>query len=99
MKTTKLIANILVTLAAIAGAVYVIATYGEQIAAWCKKILASLPCCNDVEVEVEAEAEEAVEEVAAEEAVEEVAAEEAPAEEVVEEKVEEAVAEEANFAN
>ena len=90
MKTTKLIANILVTLAAIAGAVYVIATYGEQIAAWCKKILASLPCCNDVEVEVEAEAEEAVEEVAAEEA---------PAEEVVEEKVEEAVAEEANFAN
>ena len=90
MKTTKLIANILVTLAAIAGAVYVIATYGEQIAAWCKKILASLPCCcNDVEVEFEPEAEEAVEEVV----------EEAPAEEAAEEKVEEAVAEEADFAN
>ena len=62
MKTTKLIANILVTLAAIAGAVYVIATYGEQIAAWCKKILASLPCCgNDVEVEVVEETEAAEE--------------------------------------
>ena len=78
MKTTKIIANILVTLAAIAGAVYVIATYGEQIAAWCKKILASLPCCcNDVEVEVEAEpvVEEAAEEIAeaVEEIVEEVA--------------------------
>lgn len=97
MKTTKIIANILVTLAAIAGAVYVIATYGEQIAAWCKKILASLPCCcNDVEVEVEAEVEA---EVAAEEVIEEVAAEEAPAEEAVEEKAEEAVAEEADFAN
>ena len=89
MKTTKIIANILVTLAAIAGAVYVIATYGEQIAAWCKKVLASFPCCcNDVEVEV-AEVEEAAEEVV----------EEAPAEEAAEEKAEEAVAEEADFAN
>ena len=97
MKTTKIIANILVTLAAIAGAVYVIATYGEQIAAWCKKILASLPCCcNDVEVKVEAEP---VVEEAAEEVVEEEAAEEAPAEEAVEEAAEEAVAEEADFAN
>ena len=84
MKTTKIIANILVTLAAIAGAVYVIATYGEQIAAWCKKLLASLPCnCNDVEVEFAAD-EEIVEEAAEE------VAEEAPAEE--------AVAEEADFA-
>ena len=101
MKTTKFIANILVTLAAIAGAVYVVATYGEQIAAWCKKILASLPCCNnDVEVEVmeEVPAEEAAEEVA-EEVVEEVAAEEAPVEEAAEEKAEEDVAEEADFAN
>lgn len=97
MKTTKLIANILVTLAAIAGAVYVVATYGEQIVAWCKKILASLPCCcNDVEVEVVEETEAAEE--PAEETAEEVA-EEAPVEEAVEEKAEEAVAEEADFAN
>ena len=96
MKTTKIIANILVTLAAIAGAVYVIATYGEQIAAWCKKVLASLPCCcNDVEVEVSAEAEVASD---AEEAAEEVV-EEAPVEEAAEEKAEEATVEEADFVN
>ena len=100
MKTTKIIANILVTLAAVAGAVYVVATYGEQIAAWCKKILASLPCCNnDVEVVEEVAAEEAPVEEVAEEVVEEAAAEEAPVEEAAEEKVEEAVAEEADFAN
>ena len=45
MKAAKLIAKIVVALAAIAGAVYVIATYGEKIVAWCKKMLASLPCC------------------------------------------------------
>ena len=43
MKLAKLIAKIVVALAAIAGAVYVIATYGNQIVAWCKKVLASLP--------------------------------------------------------
>ena len=46
MKLAKLIAKIVVALAAVAGAVYVIATYGNQIVAWCKKILASLPCCK-----------------------------------------------------
>ena len=46
MKVAKLIAKIVVALAAIAGAVYVIATYGNQIVAWCKKVLASLPCCD-----------------------------------------------------
>ena len=79
MKAVKIIAKILVALAAIAGAVYVIATYGNQIVAWCKKILASLPCCKEKEtcaaevVEAEAEAEEE----AAIEVVE--AVEEAPA--------------------
>ena len=95
MKTTKFIANVLVTLAAIAGAVYVIATYGEQIVAWCKKVLASLPCCCNCEVEIVAETDEVAEEAAEEE----VAEEEAPAEEAAEEKAEEAVAEEADFAN
>ena len=36
MKVAKLIAKIVVALAAIAGAVYVMATYGNQIVAWCK---------------------------------------------------------------
>ena len=39
MKTFNLIIKILVTLAAIAGILYVIATYGDRIAAWCKKVL------------------------------------------------------------
>ena len=46
MKAFNLIVKIVVALAAVAGAVYVIATYGEQIVAWAKKILASLPCPN-----------------------------------------------------
>ena len=63
MKAAKVIAKILVALAAVAGAVYVIATYGNQIVAWCKKVLASLPCpCCKGEV-VEEAAEEAAEEV------------------------------------
>ena len=73
MKTTKVIANILVALAAIAGAVYVIATYGNQIVAWCKKLLASLPCCCENEAEI---VEEAAEEIVEEAAVEEPVAEE-----------------------
>ena len=85
MKAVKIIVKILVALAAIAGVVYVIATYGNQIVAWCKKVLASLPCCKDketcnaevVEVEAEAVAEEAAEEEAPVEVVE--AVEEAPA--------------------
>lgn len=39
MKTFKVIAKILVALAAVAGVVYVVATYGDKIAAWAKKLL------------------------------------------------------------
>ena len=42
----KNIVKILTALATIAGVIYIIATYGEQIVAWCKKVLASLPCCQ-----------------------------------------------------
>ena len=103
MKIFANIVKILTALAAVAGAVYVIATYGDKIVAWAKQVLASFPC---PECEEEAEAE-TVEEVAAEEApaeepaAEEVAvaepvAEEPAAEVVVEEN--EPVAEEADFA-
>ena len=99
MKTGKLIAKILVAVAAVAGAVFVVATYGEQIVAWCKKLLESCKCkCNgECQCEAAEEAVEAVEEAAEEvvEAVEE-AAEEAV--EAVEEAAEEVV-EEADFAN
>ena len=82
------IVKILTALATIAGIVYVIATFGDKIVAWAKKML---PTC-EVEVEVEAvEAEEAPAEEAAP----------AEAEETIEEVVVEAgepVADEADFA-
>ena len=92
----KNIVKILTALAAVAGAIYIIATYGEQIVAWCKKIWSKMPkcpCCEDEDVEVEITVEEPVAEEAAEEVT---AAEETDfAPEAVEN---EPVAEEADFA-
>lgn len=106
MKALNTVVKILTALAAVAGAVYVIATYGEQIVAWAKKLMESFPkcpcCCEctDEAFEEAAEeapaAEEAAEEVPAEEPVAE-AAEEAPAEEPAP-AVNEPVAEETDFA-
>ena len=84
MKAMNTIIKVLTALAAVAGVIYIVATYGEQIVAWCKKTLESFPkcpCCEkDAVVEEAAEVEEpAVEEPAAEE----VAAEEIPVEEVL----------------
>lgn len=94
----KTAVKILTALAAVAGIVYAIATYGDQIVAWAKKILASLPKCPCCQKEEAAEA--AAEEVPAPEAASEEAAVEVtievPAEEVsLDEK--EPVAEEADF--
>ena len=97
MKTAKFIAKIVVALAAVAGAVYVVATYGEQIVAWCRKVLASLPCCNckctcDCEGDCTCDGECTCE---CNDTIEEVVEAEIPeAEAPVEEAVEEAVAEE-----
>lgn len=79
MKVFSKIVKILTALAAIAGAVYAIATYGDKIVAWAKDLLAKCPCGNTPAPE-EAPAEKAApaeEPAAAEEPV----AEEAPAEE------------------
>ena len=97
----KTILKLLTALAAIAGVVYVIATFGDKIVAWAKGILPTCDCkcdgectcggectCNEEDIAVETPAEEAVEEVVEEEVV----AEEAP---VVDEG--EPVAEEADF--
>ena len=87
----KTVLKILTALAAIAGTVYVIATYGDKIVAWAKKILAACPCCNDTcececggeckcDGECECEGEcKCTEEAPAEEAP----AEETPVEEIV----------------
>ena len=85
----KNIVKFLTALAAVAGAVYIIATYGDEIVAWAKKIWSAMPkcpCCEETEaaeaavevsVPVEQAGEEpvAAEEVSVEEAVEEPAPE------------------------
>ena len=67
--------KILSALAAIAGIVYVVATYGDKIVAWCKKVLGSCKCGKCECTDCQCEAEEAAPEAAP--------AEEAPVEEVV----------------
>ena len=94
MKVFSVIAKILVALAAIAGAVYVVATYGDKIVAWAKSILPCKCCKGEAEETTEEAAEEAAEEVA--EAVEETVE---AVEEAVEAATEEApTAEETDFA-
>ena len=83
MKAMNTIIKILTALAAIAGVIYIVATYGEQIVAWCKKTLAALPKCPCCEKEEAAEEAAPAEETAEEVAAEEPAAEEIPVEEVV----------------
>ena len=102
----KTVMKLLAALAAVAGAVYVIATYGEQIVAWCKKVMAMLPKC-ECECECEGcDCEEpcddckcACEAAPAEEAAAEEATSEEPAEEVpvVEIAADEVVANEEDF--
>ena len=94
----KSLFKILTALATVAGVIYIIATYGEQIVAWCKKIWSMLPkcpCCEEAET-----VEEFVEETEAD-AAEEVVAEEIPVEEAAPEIVvteNEPVAAEEDFA-
>ena len=86
MKVWNTIVKIFVTLAAIAGIVYVAATYGDKIVAWCKKLMNSLPCCKCCEcADCDCEAEE------------EAPAEEEIAEEVVSAEADTVVAEEKDF--
>ena len=80
MKAFSVIMKILAAAAAVVGAIYVAATYGDKIVAWAKKLLPACPACEETEEEAPAIEEEAVEEapVIEEEVVEEVT-EEAPA--------------------
>lgn len=67
MKAVSIILKIVVALAAIAGIVYVAATYGDRIVAWCKKLIDNKCClfcncdcdctCEDVEEEIPTVAE------------------------------------------
>lgn len=99
MKALNTILKILAALAAVAGAIYVIATYGDKIVAWAKKLWASLPQCTEAEFVPAPVAEEAPVETVEEASVEEAVAEEAVAEEPVPPIAEnEPVADEADFA-
>ena len=99
MKALNTIVKILAALAAVAGAIYVIATYGDKIVAWAKKLWASLPQTSEAEFIPGPMTEDAVEETAEETPVEEVAVQEAPAEEPAPQIPEnEPVADEADFA-
>ena len=102
----KNVIKILTALATVAGAIYIIATYGEQIVTWAKKMWSCMPKCpnyeeeDEVVIEMTEEAPTAEEAPAEEPAAEEVAVEE-PAEEPAPEVVvaeNEPVAEEADFA-
>lgn len=81
MKLFTTICKLLAAAAAIAGAVYVIATYGDKIVAWAKKLMAGCPChsCTTQAPKEAPAAEEPVEAI-----VEEAPAEETTAEETVE---------------
>lgn len=69
MKIFGTIAKIVVALAAIAGLVYVVATYGDKIVAWAKKMLGLCKGCCEGEVIIEETEEASAEEVPAEEPV------------------------------
>lgn len=106
MKTINAIVKVLTALAAIAGAVYIIATYGDQIVAWAKRMLsapqvpaqapAAAPAAPAAEPETPVETSECSEAPAEESApVEEVPAEETAEAPAAEENA--PVADEADF--
>ena len=66
MKNFALIAKILTAVAALVGIAYIIATYGEQIVAWAKKLLHACPCkctaddCANCECDLDCPADEEI---------------------------------------
>ncbi len=108
MKVVNVILKVLAALAAIAGIVYIAATYGDQIVAWCRKMLDKLNClCGGCECDCECacQCEDDCDECPCENDCDSCAcegccneADDAPEAEVVEAPAEEAVqAEEADF--
>ena len=49
MKAMSIVLKILTALAAVAGVVYVIATYGDKIVAWAKRLLGKCECFDECE--------------------------------------------------
>ena len=101
MKTLNAIVKVLAALAAVAGAVYLVAAYGDKIVAWAKRVIGCCPWDEGMEepAEAPAAAEEKVEEPAAEQPVAEEQTEEPAAPETVEtpEESNEPIADEGDF--
>ena len=101
MKTLNAIVKVLAALAAVAGAVYLVAAYGDKIVAWAKRVIGCCPWDEGMEepAEAHAAAEEKVEEPAAEQPVAEEHTEEPAAPETVEtpEESNEPIADEGDF--
>ena len=58
MNCFKTVLKILTALAAIAGIIYIIATYGDKIVAWAKELMAKCPCkCKVDDCKCEGECE------------------------------------------
>lgn len=55
MKVVSAVLKVLAALAAVAGAVYVIATYGDKIVAWAKGLLGKFDFCADCECNCDGE--------------------------------------------
>lgn len=81
MKVFNTIMKIVAAVAVVAGIVYVVATYGEKIVAWAKKLLGTVENCCGVKCTCEEECCCEGECCCEEAPVEEAPAEEAPAEE------------------
>lgn len=100
MKAWNTIMKLLAAMAAVAGAIYVVATYGDKIVAWAKALWEKLPHAEvtvEIKPDTQAQAEEApVEEAPAEEAPVEEAP--APVEAAPEIPENEPIAEESDFA-
>jgi hypothetical protein len=79
MKAFTMIAKILAAVATIAGIVYLVATYGDKIVAWAKKMLGSC-CCDGCDCECDGECTCEGDCECCEEADEEAPVEEAPVE-------------------
>jgi hypothetical protein len=58
MKIFGIIMKVVAALAAVAGLVYVIATYGDKIVAWAKKMLGKFGCLCQCECQCDADCEE-----------------------------------------
>ena len=79
MKTLNAIVKVLTALAAVAGAVYLVAAYGDKIVAWAKRVIGCCPWDEGMEEETAPEAPAAEEEKTEAPAEKTEAAEEAPA--------------------